>query len=1063
MGILKSDKFSPFIFIGLGGSGNKVVDRIAQKLSAHPFWDRIRTLVHFVAVDTNKHDLGRLKHIPERNHFLISSFDRTTYIDRKRGNRELNEDEMVTQWVPDDYTFRAGATPGAGQIRIESRLSLYYNLEDDRAGMVAKMERILDEMTKPDTPYREDRDRVVNVMLYGSGAGGTGSGSFVAMAYLLRRVIDDHGWGRSKIVGNLMMPSLFYRVVEQVLQQDINANAYAALKEIEHLTRLGYPGRQQREQFHYDPVARRPTFVDSRPFALLYLIDKPAELGVERHYEALADASFLQVFSPLLGSQEGEYDNYEKHQKTLAQGHFTVHYGSYGSSVLHFPRKDLLSYSRRRYVARAFDKFLNFGDDKRFAVDWDDKRFQLLSEAEQNKIVDGKYALWVAHKAELEKQEDLVGVFTAIWGQENERGDKLRDLFRQKLFEIFDELDTLVQIEPFDPVQVRENATSLQRPLDQMRRDVNDSRSRVMEKESSVRADVESGSFFAEFFRKNDVNPLAQRYFLVKLATEVWRLEDGREERRIGPFDQVEENNFLFESKENTSNLDGQDVGQSVKDAEQSLATGAKRGMLAFGENKKFAASKTQAQGLFDELADANREWLKVNFWTRFHEALQGELDRRLGAFRAVARLSHEQVKNLQAEAQEYIKDPGSVDPNAQAAEYYLDVEILRDDRAGARLWEQFFRHRFDKRENFDDKTMFTLITKAFSPAQDEGRIRQKDAREIVSDIRAGLDAEAGRTFKRALADMPDMHLAGALELEARYAIAGPDAIKDDALDAVSEDQVEEYMRDKLRRAVDSCVVLANIDRTKFDDPTVRANQSSFAGVHARYNGDGRLSLGRLITQADSKMEIVEEWTEEDSIVFYRAVLGVPLYFFSRVSGEYYQDYMRVQGNPVRTYPLHIDKNFETLPNLDPMEIQAAEEKRRREEDAAKKLAARGEQLWGFTLAGLIGSVVKGEEGYSLSRGGREKLLATRRCDSYVAFGDLAETFRADVITEGMALIERAQASKKEREKVRQRLVEWEGKLAGLYNDAMFDEDEREQQFIEEERDVVKAQIAALS
>ncbi len=1063
MGILKSEKFSPFIFIGLGGSGNKVVDRIAQKLESHPFWDRIRSLVHFVAVDTNKHDLGRLRHIPERNHFLISSFDRSTYIDRKRGNRELAEDEMVTQWVPPDYTFREGATPGAGQIRIESRLSLYYNLEDDRAGMVAKIERILDEMTKPDTPYREDRDRVVNVMLYGSGAGGTGSGSFVSMAYLLRRIIRDHGWGRAKIVGNFMLPSLFYRVVEQVLQQDINANAYAALKEIEHLTRLGYPGRQKREQFHYDPVSRRPTFVDSRPFALLYLIDKPAELGVERHYDALADASFLQVFSPLLGSQEGEYDNYEKHQKTLAQNHFTVHYGSYGSSVLHFPRKDLLSYARRRYVARAFDKFLNFGDDPRFAVDWDDKRFQLLSEAEQNKIVDEKYALWLAHKADLEREEELAGVFTAIHEQENERGDKLRDLFRQRLFEIFDELDTLVDIEPLDPVQIREAATSLQRPLNQMRRDVNDSRSRVMEKLSSVNADVTSGRFISEFFRKNDVNPLAQRYFLVKLAGETWRLDDGREERRIGPFEEAEENSWLFEASENRSNLDAQEVGQTVKDAEQSLAASAKRGMLSFGENKKFLAAKRQAQELFDELAGDNREWLKINFWTRFHEQLQSELERRLGAFRAVARLSAEQVKNLQAEAAEFIKDPGSVDPDAQSAAYYLDLEVLRDDRKGERLWEQFFRHRFDKRENFDDKEMFTIITKSFAPAQEDGRIRAKDAREIVTDIRAGLEVEADRTFERSLADMPDMHLSGALQLEARYALAGPAAIKDEQLNAVPDAKVEEYMRDKIRRAVDSCVVLANIDRTKFDDPTVRANQSSFAGIHKKYCGESRWSIGNLVTQADGKMEIVDDWTEEDAVVFYRAVLGVPLYFFSRVSGEYYQDYMRVKANPVRTYPLHIDKNFETLPNLDPMEIQAAEEKRRREEEAARQLATRQEFLWGFSLAGLIGSVVKGEEGYSLSRGGREKALATRRCDAYAAFGELPDAFRGDVINEGLAVIERAQASKKERGKVHQRLVEWEGKLAGLYNDAMFDEDEREQQFIEEEREVVKSHIAALA
>ena len=45
----------------------------------------------------------------------------------------------------------------------------------------------------------------------------------------------------------------------------------------------------------------------------------------------MADACYLQIFSPLLGAQAGEYDNYEKHQKKLALGHFSVHYGSFGT------------------------------------------------------------------------------------------------------------------------------------------------------------------------------------------------------------------------------------------------------------------------------------------------------------------------------------------------------------------------------------------------------------------------------------------------------------------------------------------------------------------------------------------------------------------------------------------------------------------------------------------------------------------------------------------------------------------------------------------------------------
>ena len=87
MGILQSDKFSPFIFIGLGGSGAKVVNAIAGKLHRHPNWSRIQTLCHFVGIDTNKHDLNTQKLIPESNRFLISSFERS--LEKFKKNADL--------------------------------------------------------------------------------------------------------------------------------------------------------------------------------------------------------------------------------------------------------------------------------------------------------------------------------------------------------------------------------------------------------------------------------------------------------------------------------------------------------------------------------------------------------------------------------------------------------------------------------------------------------------------------------------------------------------------------------------------------------------------------------------------------------------------------------------------------------------------------------------------------------------------------------------------------------------------------------------------------------------
>jgi hypothetical protein len=1062
MGILQSDKFSPFVFIGLGGSGASVVNAIAKKLQRHPNWSRIQNLCHFVAIDTNKHDLNNQKMIPEAGRFLISSFDRVSYIDRKRGKFELPEDPMVTQWAHPDYKFREGATPGAGQIRVESRLSLYYNLEDDRGGIISGLKSMLDQASAPGNPYRDDQDRCVNVMIFSSVAGGTGSGAFVTMAYLLQDLIQEHGWGRPKIVANLMLPAVFIDKVEQVLHEDINANSYAALKELEHLTRIGYPGRIESVQFHYNPLKKRPTHVTRRPFALVYLIDKPAELSISRYTEAVADSAFLQVFSPFLGQQEGEYDNYDKHQKVLARGHFTVHYGSYGSAVLTLPRRDILNYAGMRYVARAFDKYLNFGDDPEFAIDWDDERFGRLQEDEQNKIIDDKFVGWLKYKADQEEAEELKGIFSAIWSQQS--GEvTLRELFARRMREIFDGIESLVDLVSFDRYQISEESTSLQRSLNELRKDVRSSGDRVLsEYLPSVLAEIKSGRLFESFFKgSGDVDPLSQRLFLIQLLREeILDDADGTPHHRFGPFEEAADNHSLFIDKENPSNLDGETVQRALKDLEADLAGAADRGLLSFGENKRFAAVKRNVQDFFDNIEMDNRIWFGSAVWQKVHAALVEAAAAQLVAFRNVARIAAEATDTLNRRAERFQRDPGAVDESAQSAEYYLDLEVLRDDRGEQRLWGRFFEHRLDRRENFDDPKIFALITQAFRPVQDDGRLRGRDAREIVAVIREALSEEAESTFARAMSDMPDMDLPGALALEARYVLAG-EAADDEALGAVSDDAVERYMADKMQRARNHCVILANIDPSKYD-PDVRVNNCFFVGMARSYRGEDRMSLGNITRRVDGDVKFVDGWEDPDTVVFYRATLGMPLYYYSRVAGELYSDYCRVKANPSRNYPLHIDSNFEDLPNLDPIELQQAEEKRLAEEAARKVLDARNTLIWSFTASSMIGNVSQGADGLSLAMNDMSKPLAAKRWSAFVAYAELPEMMRADLGEAVGKTMERGLAGRKEREKLIEDLESHGRRLKQSYSDAFADDDEREQKFLEEERAVVESRIEAL-
>ena len=114
---------------------------------------------------------------------------------------------------------------------------MYYQLEQDRGRIIQRLTSAMNTARHHDNPYRKNNPPHFNVFIYGSVAGGTGSGSFLTTAYLLKELITKQNW-IPKVYGTLIMPGLFLNQVPGALHRDINANGYAALKELEHLMKL---------------------------------------------------------------------------------------------------------------------------------------------------------------------------------------------------------------------------------------------------------------------------------------------------------------------------------------------------------------------------------------------------------------------------------------------------------------------------------------------------------------------------------------------------------------------------------------------------------------------------------------------------------------------------------------------------------------------------------------------------------------------------------------------------------------------------------------------------------
>lgn len=1070
MGLLKTDKFKPTLFVGLGGNGGKTVNLLAAKLRRHPHWDRIRTMTHFVAIDTNKDDLDKQKNIAPDARFLVSAFDRRAYVSRKRGQGELPEDPLVTQWVHPDYQFRGAQGAGAGQIRVESRLGLYYNLEDDaRAGIRRKIVDLLHQATGRDNPWRDSEDRVIQVIMYASVAGGTGSGGFLPMAYLLRQIIDDFGWGRPNLVGVLSLPTTFLDKVKPQLHPDIMANGYAALKELEFLTRqLGYEGGPDEIEFHYDPGARsrERQVVHDRPFSLVYLVDRPAEVSIDRYENAVADASFLQIFSPLLGAQAGEYDNYDKHQKSLALGHFAVNYAAFGTAVLHLPRRDVVRYAGLRYVARALREYLCFGgDDPQFRVPYGEGSFERLDQVQKDRIVDERFEAYVASRANLEEQADEKGVFSAIWAQTGGQGKALGPAFLQRLQGIYGRLDELVAIPDIERQAINPGNPSMARSLAVLRKEYAESRTRVRGFLEAQLTELRTGRLFGGFFKDLEVNPIAQRLFLIRLLRRAF----------VMPFEDESEGEFL--RAENVRvDLDSSVVQDEIARLEAELARTASQGLLkrfVDAENKDFQAAKTRAVRRYDALAQDHREDLRRYFWRAFEAELRLVTGALLSSYRKVAEIADEQARLAEAECEQFRRDPGT-NPESDVAQYYLDAEALRDDRRQERLWHLFYLHHLDKSSYLDTTAIFGAVTGAFAPARDpDGRLRSRDAGEIVRAVRADLAGLAVQVYTQALVDLR-LDLGSALELEQRYVALldrGVDfhALRsagrlDQEVSAVPADAVARGVEDRLKRLAADCALLAHIDPTRRDDPTVTPAVVLYAGLAPRFLTDERGSLGAAVKGVVGGVTFVDGWDDPDALVLYRALLGIPIYWFKNVEAQLGPSYRAVRDRPGRSYPLHIESAWETsaanqgLPDLDPMEL-----KRRREQDAVEAAArksrdARSDRVKAFVQAWLGGSVAEDGEQMVWVYAGTKGPLGRERGQAFAAFESLDPTLRGDLEEEARGVLRQRRADARGREALREEVRAMLGRTKAAFARALADRNDSEKGFLGE----VRASLEAL-
>ncbi|MCH7667193.1 MAG: hypothetical protein IH936_14845 [Acidobacteria bacterium] len=250
------------LVIGLGGTGRDAVLHV--KKCCLDVFGEVPPTTRFFVIDTTDPEVLETK---DGAQISLAAGEFKKLVVRDPGVL-INENPEVKSWFPTDVPQRA-ITNGAGQIRALGRLALYSDprLRDTLSNVINSInswdvQRLGRE--SPDYTLFDDGDTLY-VSLVTSLAGGTGSGSFLDIAFLLREMLQS----TDKLTAYLLLPDVFQA---KPATRNVAPNAYAALKELDH-----YMVRKQGEQDSFMFGAHSVNI--TVPFDFVYLVNNVTSDG----------------------------------------------------------------------------------------------------------------------------------------------------------------------------------------------------------------------------------------------------------------------------------------------------------------------------------------------------------------------------------------------------------------------------------------------------------------------------------------------------------------------------------------------------------------------------------------------------------------------------------------------------------------------------------------------------------------------------------------------------------------------------------------------------------------
>ena len=356
--------FPKALIIGLGGLGSDIVLDVYTRFNNHAEHKEDRNKVRFLALDTDSNEVAARRKIMNPDDVIQTSA--TTDVIAGRFIDEIRNISTVESWFPTETRelTNMAINDGAGQIRAISRLAFSHAIH---SGKLDRIKQVIDELLNVNV----SEGNIIEVHIVSSLAGGTGAGSYLQTAYLVREHLLRNGIANPKVLGYFMLGDIFLHdpainLSDPDKTTSILANTYACLKELNGIYTIAEGKEIDFEYGAFNTNVFKINQDNSVPYTQCFLTDFENNDGnnissVKNYKKQIEDFLYLNAFSPTGPKTRSEAVNNIFNRIMSGE---SSRYASTGISKIIYPIDNLLSYfSTRRLRDNLKETWLKIDQD----------------------------------------------------------------------------------------------------------------------------------------------------------------------------------------------------------------------------------------------------------------------------------------------------------------------------------------------------------------------------------------------------------------------------------------------------------------------------------------------------------------------------------------------------------------------------------------------------------------------------------------------------------------------------------------------------------------------------